>query len=169
MLQSNAWTEISLNTAWNKIDTTVSGRIMLSWNIQENIVARWACVPSKALITDDMRETESGSWLQSMINTNDQQQVGCFSLGQRKKSHMSIRMSSCTFLDFRQRSDSAVRDCSLVKRMKSWNRSYCSPARRRSLQAPAQILSSWPQRWPFSRRVTWRMTILTSKRRFRAQ
>ena len=131
-------------------------------------VASWACIPSKALITNDMRETKIVSWLQFMINKNNQQQVGCFSLGQRRKSHVSIRMSCCTFLDFRQMCDSAVRDCSRMKSMMSWNRSNCSPARRRSLQVPAQILSRWPQRLPFSWRVTWRVTVLTSKRRSRA-
>jgi hypothetical protein len=48
------------------------------------MVAHWACVPSKALSRNDMRETESVSWIQSIIHMKDLQQVDCFSLEQRR-------------------------------------------------------------------------------------
>ncbi len=75
-------------------------------------VAHWAGIPSKALITKDIRGIKSIGWLESVINKNNQQQVGCFSSGQWRRSHLSVRMPHCTFLDFCQMSDSAVKDCS---------------------------------------------------------
>ncbi len=154
MLHSHSWTYISLNTACNKLDTTVLRRMVLLWNIWGKSIARWACSPSKALVTKDMSWTKNVDWVQSMIDKSNQQKVGCFSSGQWRKSHLSVRMSCCTFLDFHQKSGSAVRACSLLKRMMSWHTSNRSPSRTRCLEAPDQILSHWPQRLPFSWRVT---------------
>ncbi len=42
-------------------------------------VAHWACLPSKALITKEMRETESVYKLHSVVNKNCLQHVGLVS------------------------------------------------------------------------------------------
>ena len=114
------------------------------------------CLPSKALITEEIRGTGSGYKLHSMVVKYYLQQVGPVSSGQRRKLDLSVRMSGCTLLDFRRLSDYAVRDCCLVKRMMLWNRSKQYSAPKRSLKAPVQILNHRPQRTPFSWRVTWK-------------
>ena len=114
------------------------------------------CLPSKALITNEMRGTESGYKLHYIVGKYCLQQVGLVSSEQRRKLDLSVRMSGCTLLDFRRFSDSAVRDCCLVKRMMLWNRSKQYSAPKRSLKAPVQILNHRPQRTPFSWRVTWK-------------
>ena len=81
------------------------------------------CLPSKASITDMIREIESVHKFHIIVDKNYPQQVGLVSSGQRRKLDLSVRMSGCTLLDFRRFSDSAVRDCCLVKRMMLWNRS----------------------------------------------
>jgi hypothetical protein len=78
------------------------------------------CLPSKALITKEMRGTESGHKLHYIVGKYCLQQVGLVSSGQRRKLDLSVRMSGCTLLDFCRFSDSAVRDCCLVKRMMLW-------------------------------------------------
>jgi hypothetical protein len=98
------------------------------------------CLPSKALITKEMRGTESGNKLHSMVVKYYLQEVGPVSKGQRRKLDLSVRMSGCTLLDFRRLSDSAVRDCCLRKRMMFCNRSKHSSAPNGSLQALVQIL-----------------------------
>ncbi len=75
------------------------------------------CLPSKALIKKEMRGTESGNKLHSMVGKYYLQQAGLVLSGQRRKLDLSVRMSGCTVLDFRRFSDSAVRDCCLWKRM----------------------------------------------------
>jgi hypothetical protein len=74
------------------------------------------CLPSKALITEEIRGTGSGYKLHSMVVKYYLQQVGPVSSGQRRKLDLSIRTSGCTLLDFHRLSDSAVRDCCLRKR-----------------------------------------------------
>jgi hypothetical protein len=108
------------------------------------------CLPSKALITKEMRGTERGHKLHSMVGKYYLQQVGLVLSGQRRKLNLSVRMSGCTLLDFRRLSDSAVRDWCLWKRMMFSNRSKHSWAPNGSLQALVQILNHQPQRTPFS-------------------
>jgi hypothetical protein len=50
-------------------------------------VAHWACLPSKALITTEVREAESVYKLHSMVNKNNLQHVGRVSSGQQRKVH----------------------------------------------------------------------------------
>ena len=114
------------------------------------------CLPSMALITKEIRVTESGNKLHSMAWKYYLQQVDLVSSGQRRNLDLSVRMSGCTFPDFRRMNDSAVRDCCLVRRMMFWNRSKHSSAPKGSLQAPVQILNHRPQRSPFSWRVSWK-------------
>ena len=111
------------------------------------------CLPSKALLTEEMKGTGSGYKLHSMVWKYYLQQVDLVLSGQRRKLDLSVRMSGCTLLDFRRFSDSVVRDCCLRKRMMSWNRSKHSSAPNGSLQALVQILNHQPQRTPFSWRV----------------
>jgi hypothetical protein len=111
---------------------------------------------SKALITKKMRGTESGNKLHSMVLKYYLQHVGLVSSGQKRKLDLSVRMSDCTFLNFRRNSDSAVRDCCQVKRMILWNRSKPSSALKGPLQALVQILNHRPKRPPFSWRLTWK-------------
>jgi hypothetical protein len=75
------------------------------------------CLPSKALVTKEMRGTESGNKLHYMAGKYYLQEVGPVSSGPRRKLDLSVHMSSCTLLDFRRLSDSVVRDCCLRKRM----------------------------------------------------
>ncbi len=63
---------------------------------------------------------------------------------------------------FRQMSDSAVRDCSLVKRTKFWNRSKHSSEPNGSLLAPVQILVHRPLRQPICEESHEKVTVLTS-------
>ena len=114
------------------------------------------CLPSKALITKEMRGTESGNKLHSMVGKYYLQQVVHVSSGQRRKLDMSVRMSGWTFLNFRRLSDSVTRDFFLQKRMMFWNRSKHSSAQEGSQPAPLQILTHQPLRRPFSWRVTWK-------------
>jgi hypothetical protein len=60
------------------------------------------CLPSKALITKEMRGTESGNMIHSMVWKYHLQQVDLVSSGQRRKLYLSVRMSGCTFPDFRR-------------------------------------------------------------------
>jgi hypothetical protein len=97
------------------------------------------------------------------------QHVGLVLSGQRKKLHLSVRMSGCTFPDFRRMSDHEVRYCCLLKRTMLWNRSKRhSSAPKGSLQVPVQILNHRPQTVPFSWTASEesleKVTVLTSKR-----
>ncbi len=121
----------------------------LLMKISAKSVAQWARLPSKASITREIKETESVPMLYSMVNKNNQQHVNLVSLGQRRKLLLSVCMSGCAFFYFHQMSGSAVRDCSLLKRMIFWNRSKHSSAQEGSLPAPFQILTNQPQRQPF--------------------
>ncbi len=128
----------------------------LLMKIRRKSVAHWACLPSKALITKETRRTESVHKLHSLVDKKYLQHAGLVSSGQRRKIHLSVRMSGCTFLDFHRMIESAVRDGSLLKRMVFWNRSKHSSTWEGSLPAPVQILTHQLQKQPFSWRVTWK-------------
>jgi hypothetical protein len=63
------------------------------------IHSSWACLPNKAS-TQETRETESVYQLHSMVNKNDLQHLNLVSSAE----------------DYHKSSESAVRDCSLLKR-----------------------------------------------------
>ncbi len=94
--------------------------------------------------------------LHHLVNENYQQELGCHSSGWWRNRWWNDCRSCCTFLDLRQTSESAVRDCCLRKMMTSWIRGNRSWASDGSPPAPAQILGPWPWRLPFSWRVTWK-------------
>ncbi len=86
------------------------------------------CLPSKASITKETRGRDNVDKLHSGVGKDYLQQVGLVSSGQRRKLDLWVCMSGCTFLDFCRLSDSALRDCCLVKRFMFWNRSKHSSA-----------------------------------------
>jgi hypothetical protein len=74
--------EFSIKTACNKIDTFFLGQNSVV-TFQEDVSP--IVLPCKALITTSMTGTESVNCLQSMMNKNDLQHVGCGSSGVRTK------------------------------------------------------------------------------------
>ena len=87
----------------------------LLMKISAKIVAHWARLHSKAMITKEMRATESVHKLHITVNKDNLQHVGLRlgSSGQRRKVDRKDRTSGCTFLDFHKMSESEVRDCCL--------------------------------------------------------
>jgi hypothetical protein len=72
----------------------------LLMKFRRKIVAHWARLPSKALITREMRVSGSVNKLHIIVNKNYLQHVGLGSSEQRRKVDWYDRVSSCTFLDF---------------------------------------------------------------------
>ena len=109
-----------------------------------------------------MRETESVHKLYSIVNKNYLQHIGCVSSRQRRKVVWKNSLSSCTFLDFHQMSESEAPSeaggCCLQRRLMFWKRSKHSSAWLGCLPAPVhwQILTHQPHRSPFSWRVSWK-------------
>jgi hypothetical protein len=65
---------------------------------------------------DERPRESSVNIFHSMVDTYYLQHVNLVSSGKRKNLPSSVRMPGCTFLDFCRLSDSAVKNCCLVKR-----------------------------------------------------
>ncbi len=81
-------TTICMQTVCNKVDTKSFNQNPSLIKFWLTSVAHWACLPSKALITKEVREIESVyKQLHSIVNKKDLQHVGCVWSGQQRKVH----------------------------------------------------------------------------------
>jgi hypothetical protein len=70
-------------------------------------------IPSKALTNEEMRETDSVCKLNSTVNKNCLHHSGLVSSEQQRKMHTECLVA---LAEFHNVSESAVRDCSLLKK-----------------------------------------------------